>query len=57
MKHPEGTDFRRHVEAYAKMERQAMATKAGLGERHVREWLASEPGKLKACVAAHEQAL
>ena len=45
------------VEAYAKLERQAMATKAGPGERHVREWLASEPGKLKACVVAHEQAL
>ena len=45
------------VKAYAKLERQANARKAGLGERHGREWLASEPGKLKACVAAREQAL
>ena len=40
------------TEAYAKFERQDMATGTGLGERHGREWLASEPSKLLACVVA-----
>ena len=45
------------AEAYANCERQAMAQGPGLGERHEREWLASEPRKVNACAVAHEQAL